>query len=707
MELTSLREFYQKSEDKNIKLYQEYLAAAKRDVSEGLVEAKKLFGEQDSSVIEISEKISFIERVESIIANSIKEIINNSIMNMSDAELAKIIDDYIKGLEQEQENNNKKLEDLNKERDQLQNQYVSEMNRIGYDENYYKAVDTDVFFSEIKSAEDYTMGLVKSNLDKEALRATFSWLYASEDIQTQLADMILSLRKIAKISDEAVLKRAIAAFLSPEKIGRIVGIKEKNECLKTFEALQKELKMRTEFFERLPEELRNEIKDNGVTESETYHNLYEFYLEHQNTGHIYMPVCAGVALKEESIQELKEQMTELDKKIAMAKSACENRYSMMVLVESFISFEDNGDYTYSRIAKEAVDQRNLEQSLNGRIAELTQKLENLEEIENKLKSLISIDEYKAGFDILEARRESQIKGDLSANNPDFEIEAIKNAERRRLDQFKALGMGIAALEHIHQQIDDVDNNRNIIKNVTGANKKLRFDLQEQYRQKVEEIYDDLNERNLLLIKVAHNYMDVEEEISRKPFDFDKLLSRAIVPKYTVDDELYAELVDKKLVKEYYSKETLNNDFERAYTLALKLFKASKRIDGIYDFEITLAEIDELVKLYEGLVTMYETLYFMRECEKDRVNELARRELNEKFEQLISELNLNISTVSFADVEKYYDSVRKQIYDVRNELKDVNGEIPEEYCMDSQYNVLEGFDETCLPSDEIKKIVSFH
>lgn len=707
MELTSLKEFYQKSEDKNIKLYQEYLAVVKRTVSEGLVEAKKLFGEQDSSVIEISEKISFIERVENIIANSIKEIISNSIMNMSDAELAKIIDDYVKGLEQEQENNNKKLTDLNEKRNQLQEQYVSEMNRIGYDENYYKAVDADAFFSEIKSAEDYTLELVKSDLDKEALRATFSWLYASEGIQTQLADMILSLRKIAKISDEEVLKRAIATFLSPEKIGRIVGIKEKNECLKTFETLQKELKMRTEFFERLPEKLRDEIKDNGVTESEFYHNLHEFYLEYQNTGHIDMPKSAGVANEELNIQELQEQMAELDDRIAMAKGACENRCGMMVLVESFISFEDNGDYTYSKIAKEAVEQRNLEHSLNEKIAELTQKLDRLEEIENKLKLLTSIDEYKAGFDILEARRESQIQGDLSANNPDFEIEAIKNAERRRLDQFKILGCGIADLEHIHQQIEDVDNNRNIIKNVTGANKKLRFDLLEKYRQKIEKIYNTLNENCLLFIKVLRNYADYEDETTRKPLDFDTFLSRTIIPKYNVDDELFAELVDKKLIREYYSKETLNNDFERAYTLALKLFKASKRKDGIYDFEISLAEIDELFKLYEELVNLYETLYFVRNQERDRVNKLANTELDEKFEQLISELNLNISTVSFDYVDNYYESVKKQIYDVRNELNEAKSEVPEEYCMDSQYNVLEGFDETCLPSDEIKKIVSFY
>ncbi|MDE6141089.1 MAG: hypothetical protein K2G03_00655, partial [Bacilli bacterium] len=432
MGLTGIREFYQQSDDKSIKLYQEYLAAVKKEISEGMVEAKKLFGDKDNVVIQIGEKICFIERIEKIIANSLKEIVSNSIINMSDSELLKIIGEHINGLKQEREESVKSLEALRKEKEQKSSDYVNKMNQLGYDVNFYKNVDVEDFFKEIKSASEYIMDLVRTDLDKDALRATFSWLYASTDVQEMLADMILSLRKIAKISDEGVVKKAISTFLTPEKFGRIVGIKEKNECLKSFELLQKELKMRTEFFERLPENLKDEITKQGIMEGETYHNLEELYREYLSTGGIFIPKNAGVSKIEIEIDEIKAVIDELDKKIEKAQSACESRKGMTTLVRSFIHFGEEDDYTYSEIKDETLEYRRMCQKINDRIAELTQREETLEEIENKLEMLTSMDEYTSCFDILEAKRELEIMESLTGDYKDEEIKSIALAERRRL-----------------------------------------------------------------------------------------------------------------------------------------------------------------------------------------------------------------------------------------------------------------------------------
>ncbi|MDE5630362.1 MAG: hypothetical protein K2I70_02065, partial [Bacilli bacterium] len=209
------------------------------------------------------------------------------------------------------------------------------------------------------------------------------------------------------------------------------------------------------------------------------------------------------------------------------------------------------------------------------------------------------------------------------------------------------------------------------------------------------------------INVERSSLDVEEETTRKPINFDTLLMKSNIPQYTVDEELFDELRAKGMVGEYYLPDTLNRDFNKAYVLALKLFQASKSLNGIYDFEISLEEIDELLALYRNLVDTYELLHATREAEKSNIKKLASHELSEKFKKLVVDLKLDLSTITLEDVEEYRQNVKEQINDIRNELTVVRGELPNNDYMDSQYDILAGFDETCLSSDEIKKIVSLH
>ncbi len=712
MELTTLKEFYQKKDNKNIKSYREYLANIKRQICEGMIEAKKIFDDQDSAITQISDKIAFIEKIEGIIANSIREIVNNSITNMSDAELKTIIDEYIDELSKEKNANNLSLDELNKKREEKLAEHIRKMQLLGYKDSYYKVADVDDFFKDVVSAEDYTFNLVQSNLDKTALIATFSWLYASDEVRNQLADMIISIRKIAKASDETVVRKAISKFLTPEKIGRIIGSKEKNECLRAFEILQKELKFRTEFFEVLPSTLQQDIRDKGLDKSEAYKRIYDIYEGYKANGHVTMLEIPEVQNIEDEIANVQSKINVLDMKIAGARSACEKRTTMMSLVESFINLDnDENNNTYSEISKETIDKRTKEQRLTEKREELSRRLEELEARESKLNLLISKGDFVEYFNILHAKR------DLENRSPeedveDKKLEAIAKAERRRMLQFNILCGGILKLKELQDKIDAIDNSHNLFKNITGANKKLKEELLESYTLKVDEIYDELNEKGLAYIIVSsddpYSLGDPRnQEAIQKPLSFESLMERFNVPKYQIDEKMLLEFKARRIVANYTPLEEVNKTYTRIYDLTQKLFGAEKQLDGTYNIAISYNEIDELLRLYEQLASAYEYIHLGRKLDLDNKKTLASKEFDSYFVELVNSLGLDLNNLTWEKANAKYEEVKKDILTVQKELNEINREMPTSDPLDLQYDVLEGFDETYLSPNGIRKIVQFH
>ncbi len=706
MKLTSLREFYEKSDSKDITLYQEYLASAKKDISEGMEEAKMILGENDKVIEQLSSSIQAIEELEDIIKNSIRELISSSIAKMSDEDLKGIIDKYIEDLQGKKEELSNELGELRGNVNAKVQEYTNKMEQLGYKYSYYEKADVESFFEDIKSAEDYIMGLVKSDLDKEALKATFLWLYSIESVQEEFANAILSLRKIAKICDDDVLRRAVQTFLTPEKIGKIIGVEDQNQCLKIFESLQKALKTRTEFFECLPESLKEEIKNNGVVDNETYNRLKAIYLMYKESGEIITPANQDIQKGEQEIDEFVEKIAGLDSKIERAKALCESREKMISLVESFVVVESNEELSYKTIATEALEQRANEQKINEQIDALNAQLENLEQTGYKLSNLLTKEELRENFDILGAKRERKKIEDEKSIYCDSEVTSIYEAEKRRLGQFRALGNLIGTLNSIKERLDIVNNSRNIWANVTGTNQRSRESLLQAYHNSINEFYSILDEKNLLRINIAQNYTDVEDETINKPANLDELLAKPNLVCHVISNKLFEEMFNGNVFKHYTTQDAINHTSEVLYDLASKLFRTSKNLDGTYEFEISAGEIERLVDLQEEFVSLYESVEFMRNAEKDTIMRLSAKEISDEFKQLISGVMLDLETVTQEEVQDYLKEVEEKMDEIKTELSELRGNSNHCDSIDSQYEMLNEFENTYISSAEVRKSIQF-
>ncbi len=707
MKLTSLGEFYEKSDDKNISLYREYLATAKKDICEGMEEAKGMLGENDRVIEQLNSDIQAIEKLEEIIENSIRELVSNSIAKMSDEELKGIIDNYIEDLQEKKEKLSSDLGELRGIVDTKTQEYTNKMEQLGYKYTYYEKEDAENFFEDIKSAEDYVMGLVKSDLDKEALKATFLWLYSIDAVQEEFANAILSLRKIAKICDDDVLRRAIQNFLTPDKTGKIIGNESQEQCLSMFESLQRILKTRTEFFECLPEALKEEIKNNGVVDNETYYRLKAIYLTYKESGEIITPTNKDVQKSEREIEVFVERIAGLDNKIERAKALCESREKMISLVESFVVVEGNKDLSYKTIATEALELKADQQYIQEQINALNAQLENLEQTGYKISNLLTKVELRENFDILKAKRERKKIEDEKSIYCDKEVANIYEAEKRRLLQFRAVGNLIRTLNSTKKDIEGVNNNRSFWRNATGANQKLRDNFLQKYHNTIKEYYATLDEENLLRINIRSNYIDVEDETINKPANLDELLAKPNLVCHVIDGTLFEEMVNRNLFKYYTTQEGMNHTNEVLYELASKLFKSSKNLDGTYEFEISAAEIDRLVSLQEEFVSLYEAVEFIRNAEKDTVMRLSAKEISEEFKRLISEVGMDLETVTQEDIEEYQEKIERETSQIRRDLFKLQEELPKEEHIDSQYEMLNGLEDTCMSSDEVKKTIQFN
>ena len=706
MKLTSLKEFYEKSDSKDITLYQEYLASAKKDISEGMEEAKKILGENDSIIMQLRENISSIESLETIIENSIRELISNSIAKMSDDELKGIIDNYVEDLQGKKEKLSDELGELRENVSAKVQEYTNKMEQLGYKYSYYEKEDVGNFFEDIKSAEEYIMGLVKSNLDKEALKATFLWLYSIDSVQEEFANAILSLRKIAKICDDSVLKRAIQTFLTPEKIGKVIGIESQEQCLSVFESLQKVLKTRTEFFECLPEPLKEDIKNNGVVDNGTYNRLKAIYLMYKESGEIVTPANTDVQKSEQEIDEFAKKIATLDSKIERAQAACETRGAMIDLVESFVVVESNEDLSYKAVSTEALEQIAKEQRIKNQIDELNKQLGGLEQIGYKLGDLLNREILKRGFRVLEAKRECQKMENGNSIYCDTEVETIADAEKRRLSQFRLLGQAISDLNNTREELEEVNKSRNIYRNLTGANQRKRESLLEEYNKIINDTYAALDGENLLRINISRNYIDIEDETRFKPRNFEDFLEHPNLVVHIINDTLFEEMTNRGLFKHYTTQEGLNHTNEILYELAKKLFGFSKKLDGTYEFEISLEEIDRLVALQEEFVSLYESVRFMRDAEKNSFQRYAELELDKNFKQLISDIKMDLATVTQEDVENYQKEVEAKIDEIKDELSELRVSARKDGNNCSQYEMLNGLDDTCMSSVEVRKSIQF-
>ncbi len=711
MKITSLKEFYNDNSSKDIRLYREYLGNVEAQLIEAIKEANALLGENDESVKKMQNQRVFVHTMTIIIDSSIKELMFNSIGKLSDEELMGIIDEAIDKLRMEKQNVKQEIDEIGSEFDKKRQEYMKVMQMKGYSDRYYEASDTAEFFAPMLPAGEFLMKLINSNMDKETLKnKVFSTLYAIDSVNEQLADMVISLRKIASVSDEETLKKAIRVCLTPEKIGKIIGIDSDEECTRTFDLIQKEVKMQTEFFKALDLSLQKDIVNNGLIDSVVYKRLESIYKDYQEHGKVKIPKNDELVTLDKKMNAMSDVIDEYNAKISRAEETKKSRQKMEELIRSMVNvlhFEDG--WSISKVAKSVNDTRVREQELRKRAEQLQAKKKEIKETHAILQEILAGDCYSDDMDIVCARDFLEDIQEQQRQSRYDDLSPVVEAETRRLRQFEILGEAINELNEIKEAIDEIDRNHNLFMNIMGTNRTLRKEKVEQYRKIVQKYYNLLNQTNLLCINVLAK---PESEGIQKPLDFDQLLnldSSSVVRVsqfYQITEANFEEYVSRGAIDSRWRIEEVNNELVELYNLASKLLKAEKREDGVYEFAITSEEISALIGLQENLISIFSIVVESRESEKKNAQEIASQHFTGGFHDFVNgELKMQPSTLTRDALYEKAQSLCDEYGSVGSELEDVVTRIQEIIEAGTEpFDMLEGFEETVISPNIVKKNV---
>lgn len=713
MKIINARDFYRDKNSSDIRLYKEYLVQVEKRLNDAIEEATNLLGANDHSVVEMQNQRSFVRTIRIIIDSSTREIMFNSLNKFSDNELVEIINASVKRLEDDRDKINEEIEDLTEKRDKEYEEYLSVMRMNGYSDEYYRVEDSSEFFSEMLPAGNYVLKLITSNMDRDTLKKDiFSTLYTMDSVNEKLADMIISLRKIAKVSDSENLKRAIAVALRPEKVGKIIGIEDENECYRTFSLIQKEVKMKTKFYRSLALPLQKDIANNGFDSSSTYKRLSGIYNDYKKNGSVTVPESADITLLNNEIEKLKNIMSGYDARINFAKSTRESRQQMEELIKNMINavpFEEG--WNIAKVTETVNNKRQKEAQRRAKYNELKQKSDSLAETIGLIRAMLVGDKLEEDMQIIDARD----KISLFDEEKDFlSIENIINAENRRWRQIEVLTQAIYELNEIKAKIDEVNNNHNLFKKVTGANRMLKEELLEQYQKIVTKYFNQLKQEGLLLI-IASNTLDIDDEERYRPETFASLFDKldndlrqhsqaSHIRQYHINEDLYREFMQKGIFKPGTTREKVNDSLVNLWNLLRKLFSANLRSDGVYEFDITDNELSLLYTLQQELVTSYEELRKARMAEKDAAVNMSMGHFSEEFMTLCRDLFLNLNGITRSTLEEKCQELSDERYGVNNEALELANEATDALESNEPLDMLEGFADTTISSDFVMKTV---
>lgn len=357
------------------------------------------------------------------------------------------------------------------------------------------------------------------------------------DVKEKLADMLIKLRKIVSISNkENILSEVAKSFLSIEGIGKIIGASSLDECLEVFNSLQREQKINTEFFTNLPDDLKKAMLEEDFIPSGVFGTLKDIYLDYKLNGYVILP---NDETKSEVVDQVRKQyeidakLTELKEKLDFLSS---DNYSELrkYIKEYFNSSLDDDALSINILTNKVDDYKLAKENYQDRSKKILNQITIYNALADKISKILENEDNK-DFEILAARNSLRLMNALGPDATEESVYPMYEAENRRVKQLEILIEAIKELNLIKEKIDEIDNSRNIIKNISGANKKERANLIDVYQEKCQECYDQLNIANLLYIVVSHSYMDKEEEIFMKPKNFKGLFDKCNILLYEASE----------------------------------------------------------------------------------------------------------------------------------------------------------------------------
>lgn len=710
MKLISLKEFFQNNqkENKDISLYLDYLSKHKSEVNESLEDAINL-GLSEKLVDDLQSQIHFIDELELIIENSFEELVIPTIDNMSDKELNEIglnyLSQYYKEQQELQISLDEKLEAKRKDEEKEKEMFIAN----GYKDSYYEAYDTDVFFVDIKSPNEYIKDLIKSDRDKDNLSTLFSLIYP--EYSDELADMIIKLRKIVSIADsEETLDEVASSFVSSNGMGKIVRLIIDEDCQKMIIFLQEKVKYNTEFFKNLPEDLRESIENNGFIENGVYGCLHNIYNDYMENGTVTMPE-SSVKEYDEEIKNLEEKISSLEKQIADLRLILSDVDKLREFIKKQVAkTSDANSLSFGVLEKYLKERQVTEGNLNDKLEDLNARKDKYAPLVEKISKILD-DENNRDFEIVHARNALRLMDLLGSDATEEAIYPIVEAENRRLKQFEIIREAIKYLNEIKSSIETIDNDRNIIHNLNGANKREREKLILKYQDTCKEYYEKLYKADLLRIVVSHSYLDKESETLDKPASFEKMFNGGNTPLYEVTPENYQEFVLRGVISSNVSIDELNYFFKASYALAHELFSAHEINDHMLEFKLDNVEIEQAIDAQKRICHIYTKLYDSRKEERSNFSSLANCSISDEMNDLIKELGINEASITREELEKRRLELEEAITQCDeelelnqinlSELKNIADEVSIEDAK-AYYEMLSGFYESIIANEEIQK-----
>lgn len=641
MEIISLKEFYEREENesKNISLYLSYLSGIKEELNKRLDDAL-LLSLSESITNDIRNQISLIEGLENLINNSCKDLIASSVDDLSVEDINLLCSKYLSIYLEKQKELQTQLDAKKQEKeDQKEKFYL-----LGYKDEFYEAKDTEVFFNDLVSAADYTKYLITSDMNNVELEELFSLIPSIVSYSSQLADMIIKLRNIYEVtkSDET-LNEVVDSFLSENGMIKVIEGSSIEYCTGILRDLQKYVKLNTAFFKGLPETLQEQISAENLQTGAMYDSvllkiiptvkfnadgIYDFllkiYTDYKENGKVIIPEDLYDKSLEDSIKDLEEQILAIGKDIETLRSND---------IEALVKFiKDNIqackiDFLSIEASKDNLKYDIVETDISPKVEELENNISELNNIADYIDKILSnLNDY----DYLMMQT-------LGIVGDEADIFPYYDAERKRLKQYEVLIPTISSLNKIKEKINKINNSHNVIKNISGINQRKKAELMEEYQERCQKCYEELDSLGLLRVEVVDPSSENKSQTLDKPLNFEEIFKSTTVADYQEIIQKYAEEIVKlhPFRLNILSLKEVCNLFDNSTYYTKLLFNVWKDNDGLLEFGIS-SHLDNRSISQEMIVYLLGELYASHK-EKTLTNKLA--EIKEKILKFQGELEV--------------------------------------------------------------------
>lgn len=387
--------------------------------------------------------------------------------------------------------------------------------------------------------------------------------------------------------------------------------------------------------------------------SGVFGTLKDIYLDYKLNGYVILP---NDETKSEVVDQVRKQyeidakLTELKEKLDFLSS---DNYSELrkYIKEYFNSSLDDDALSINILTNKVDDYKLAKENYQDRSKKILNQITIYNALADKISKILENEDNK-DFEILAARNSLRLMNALGPDATEESVYPMYEAENRRVKQLEILIEAIKELNLIKEKIDEIDNSRNIIKNISGANKKERANLIDVYQEKCQECYDQLNIANLLYIVVSHSYMDKEEEIFMKPKNFKGLFDKCNILLYEASESSYQELKLRGLLPENATLDELNDLFKVAYAFGNKLFTAKCNKEGIFEFDLNDEEMNILMEAQKEIAKIYDGLYHHRLDERKQLANLSLASISSALKNVVDELNISESSVTRETLEQH-------------------------------------------------------